>query len=367
MMGGMSVGLGSALSTLRHAVADLEPRLLTGDDALEALRVLAEIERIAAACRLDVARRVDDANVWRSTGDRSAAHLVARETGTAVGTAAAALDTARRLDRLPDTKQAFAAGLLSEAQAREVASAAETPEQEARLLQAAATQSLTGLRTEAQVVRAANHPERLAGLRARRSCRTWTDQEGFFRLDARLAPDDGARVRAVLDAHRAKLFSAAHAAGEREAFDAYTADALVAAVASGGDVRAELVVRCDLAPLRAGHVHDGEVCEIPGVGPVPLQAAIDVLGTAFLKLVITDGVDVRNVVHLGRRATAVQRTALLERDGYRCARCGNAAATEIDHIEGWAVTHATELDDLQLLCRFDHSRKSRAERCGRSP
>lgn len=367
MMGGMSVPLAAVLEQVRTAVTALAPACLSGNVALDALRTLAEIERVAAAARLQLARRVDESNVWRAAGHRSSAHCIARETGTAVGSAAALLETARRLDDLPVTREAFAAGRLSEAQAREVASAAETAEQEARLLQAAATESLAGLRAEAQTIRATNHPDRLAGLRARRSCRTWTDAEGFFRLDARLPPDDGGRVRAVLDAHRARCLDDARRAGVREPFEAVAADAFVRAVTNGGKVRGTLVMRCDLAPLRAGHLHDGDVCEIPGVGPVPLETARDALGDALLKLVLTDGVDVRNVVHLGRRATAVQRTALLERDGYRCARCGQSGSLEVDHIDGWAITRTTELDDLQLLCPGDHRQKTERQRTGRDP
>jgi hypothetical protein len=45
------------------------------------------------------------------------------------------------------------------------------------------------------------------------------------------------------------------------------------------------------------------LCEITGVGPVPVEVARRLLGESILKLVITNGVDVANVTHLGRGPT----------------------------------------------------------------
>ena len=69
------------------------------------------------------------------------------------------------------------------------------------------------------------------------------------------------------------------------------------------------LLRVDAQALRRGHVPGEELCEIAGVGPVPVSVARDLLGEAILKLVITDGVDVANVTHLGRGPTAAQTDA----------------------------------------------------------
>ena len=61
----------------------------------------------------------------------------------------------------------------------------------------------------------------------------------------------------------------------------------------------------------AASVQGGELCEIAGVGPVPVSVAKELLGEAIVKLVITNGVDVANVTHLGRGPTAAQKAALL--------------------------------------------------------
>ena len=64
-------------------------------------------------------------------------------------------------------------------------------------------------------------------------------------------------------------------------------------------------------------------------------------------------------MHTGRTANAVQETAVLVRDGGRCARpCCGLAISEIDHITGFSSTRTTTLDDLAGLCGHDHDLKS---------
>ena len=71
------------------------------------------------------------------------------------------------------------------------------------------------------------------------------------------------------------------------------------------------LLRVDAQALRRGQVAGEELCEIAGVGPVPVSVARDLLGEAIIKLVITNGVDVANVTHLGRGPTTAQKIALL--------------------------------------------------------
>src|SRR5439155_17489821 len=124
-------------------------------DAARLVDRFAEAERIAAAGRALAARRVDETNQWRLEGHRSAA-WVAAKTGTSVGTAAGAIETAKRLDELPATREAFVAGRLSEAQAREVVSAAAArPSSESKLLAFAEREPLRALKDECRRVVAA--------------------------------------------------------------------------------------------------------------------------------------------------------------------------------------------------------------------
>ena len=56
------------------------------------------------------------------------------------------------------------------------------------------------------------------------------------------------------------------------------------------------------------------------------------------------------------------RTSILERDGWRCRRCGKAGRLEVDHVVPMAVGgDPWEPANLQALCRGCHSAKTRAE------
>jgi HNH endonuclease len=118
------------------------------------------------------------------------------------------------------------------------------------------------------------------------------------------------------------------------------------------------LLRVDVTALQRGHVEDGETVEIAGIGPIPVSRARELLGDAIVKLVVTKGVAVRSVTHLGRNATAAQRVALL----WQSPSCSNEACphsfVQIDHREPWAETHRTRLDALDPLCPHCHRLKT---------
>jgi hypothetical protein len=99
--------------------------------------------------------------------------------------------------------------------------------------------------------------------------------------------------------------------------------------------------------LTRGWAEAEETCEIAGIGPVAVATVKEMMGDAFGAAVVTDGVDVYNVAHLGRSATAHQRSAL-EARGYRCEvpGCGARLGLEIDHIDDWAFTKVTRLSSF---------------------
>ena len=119
-------------------------------------------------------------------------------------------------------------------------------------------------------------------------------------------------------------------------------------------------VRVDLAALRRGSVAGGETCEIPGVGPVPVRTARELLGDAWVDLVVSDGVDVTTICRMGRSLPSALRTALVERDrGCVVPGCDVTKGLEIDH---WRVDHAAggplSMDNLARLCRSHHYLKT---------
>lgn len=114
--------------------------------------------------------------------------------------------------------------------------------------------------------------------------------------------------------------------------------------------------------MTRGHAERGETCDIVGVGPVPVSVVRDMMDDAFLAALITRGQDVASVVHLNRKAKALQRTLLEWRDPECCVLgCTQTARLEIDHETGWAITRVTSVDDLDRLCHYHHDLKTR---CG---
>lgn len=55
------------------------------------------------------------------------------------------------------------------------------------------------------------------------------------------------------------------------------------------------------------------------------------------------------------------RRRVLERDGFRCRKCGRAGRLEVDHIRPLHHHGDDSLDNLQTLCRGCHIDKTAAE------
>jgi hypothetical protein len=146
----------------------------------------------------------------------------------------------------------------------------------------------------------------------------------------------------ALEACTDQRFRQAYAAGEREPRVAYAFDALVAMADHHSQARRNLkyhtLVRVDLEALLRGAVAGDEVCEVAGVGPIPVRVARELVGESVLELIITRGRDVATVVHLGRGPNTAQRLALLWTHP-TCSRQGcdqTWTHTEVDHRLPWA-------------------------------
>ncbi|TML89185.1 MAG: DUF222 domain-containing protein [Actinobacteria bacterium] len=287
------------------------------------------------------------------------------------GPAVTTLETAARLRELPALDAAYRAGALSPVQANEIASAAAAdPAAERELVDVAATEGVPGLRERCRRVKVAATPDGAArheAIRRTRSLRHWTDPDGVFRLDGRLLPEDGAELLAGLEPLRARIFVEARAAGRREPYEAYLADALVAMARdarTGSDAtrpvpRASIHVRVDHTAFRRGHVEAGETCEILGIGPIPVASARALVADAVISAIVCDGVDVKSVAHLGRTIPARVRTALVARDPVCVVPgCHTRTGLEIDHIVPFAEGGATCLANLCRLCRWHHYLKT---------
>ena len=218
------------ITDLRSALAEIEPERLSGPDAARLLETFSEIEKLAAGGKLLSARRVETSNVWRRKGHRSAAAHIAETTGTGLGPAITTLQAARQLGSLPVTEEAIRDGRLSETQVKEIAGAAILqPESEQGLVDTAEHQPLTMLKLRCRRVKAVGRGQQATydTIRRDRYLRNWTDGDGAVRFDARLTPDEGARLVAAVKAESGRLAGEPKRAGLDEPAQAIAADALV--------------------------------------------------------------------------------------------------------------------------------------------
>jgi len=353
---------------LLAAVVDgLEPDAVALCVATDVWTSFDRIERLAVNAKTLLAARVEAAEVWKRAGARSAAEHLARLAGTSTHTARRSLEHSKALPGLADVTAALRADALSTGQIDAIVPAATADASaQARLLGLAHTTSVTELKEECLRTRAAADPDRDAThgrIRKNRRVHTYTDGEGAWNLHARGTAEDGARFESALEPIIDGLFTAARAAGKPEPRATYAFDALMALTDRDTELSARhasrkprylALLHLSFEALVRGAIAGEETCEIPGLGPIPVRVARELLGDAILKLVITRGVDVAHVVHLGRGPTAAQRVALL----WSKPKCANEACSstfvQIDHRVPWAVTRHTRLDELDPLCPHDH-------------
>jgi hypothetical protein len=364
---GVESPLRAVLALIRPVVAEVDVDELDVTDAAQLVEECAEAERLLAALRVLATSSLQNKALWRREGFRSAAAWMASKTGTAVAPAIATMEMADQLESLPLLAAAFRAGQVSEAQAREIAAvASDVPEAEAQLLGAAGKLSLRGLQEECRRVEAAaavDDDDRYRRVHRSRCMRSWVDRHGVGHVSARLTPDELARLVAEVDRRRDEMVVDAIRGGWFEGLEAHRADALVdlarpdRAAPSGPDTMVHVVV--DYDALVRGHTVTGEQCEIPGIGPIPVPAARRLSEDAFLKVIVTKGVDVVGVAHGGQTIPAHLRSALEVRDP-KCVvpRCDVRRRLQIDHRQTFNRTRVTKLDDLARLCPWHHHQKT---------
>ena len=170
--------LSELAEALGRFASGFDATVYSGTDAARVVQAAGAIENMAATLKALAAVRVADTGGWRSAGDRSPAHHLARTSGTSLSVAAQALDTARRLESLPEVAAAARSGALAAAQTAAIAGAAvAAPAAAGRLMEAARSSSLGELRSVCARTRAAAVPDaeaRRRRIHATRHLRTWT-------------------------------------------------------------------------------------------------------------------------------------------------------------------------------------------------
>ncbi len=385
--------LKTAVTHLREIASRIDVEVIDGKSAAELVRISEDARRLIDGLRTSAIGRVGTTEAWRVGGSKNSAEWVALHTGTPIYEAQAVVILADQLRHLPQTVEAMNAGKLSTAQAVEVARGATAePHAEERLLNLAKSSTVRTLRDEASRVIAAatDEVERHKRIHKNRCLKTWTDQDGAFNLKARMTVANGALVMAALTPFQDEIFKAARKSGEYATPEAYAADALMALCekashkASGSEAcanatetrssrpNAVINIRVDIDALKRGHTEHGEICEIAGVGPIPVATATEYLGEAFLKLLVVDGVDIKTVAHMGRAIPAPLRTAVEERDRVcQVPTCDMTIGLEIDHIKPFAEGGPASVENLVRLCKRHHLQKThdgyRLEKVEESP
>ncbi len=373
----MFARLKTAGQDVRSACRDLDPDELSPLQAADALDELTCTHRAVSGAMLRLARRID-ATVTGEEGEDSKADWWAKHTGQSPTDAKKDLEASDQLDQLPATDEAVKNGELTPTQAHEVAAAAsEDPTAELALLDTAKNGSVPELRRQAKKVRAAATDDAAKNRKAHENRDLYGNvdddtKEGWAHLKGPAA--SLAEFWAHLEPWIQAEFDKARRQDRHERRGAYAFDALLAALAFAAAMRTgkgsdktkphvgppvTILARVDATAMARGRTEPGETCEIDGLGPVSVAALRELLPQAAIDLIVTNGIDVFNTTHFGRRANARQQV-VLDWLGGQCTRQGCSATRhlQVDHRIDWATIHITELENLDWLCVPCHRLKT---------
>ena len=345
-----------AADALAAAVAEMDLGSMLPAAHRELVALGERIERTGRTVKSMAAAKVAESAVWRGDGDRSPEDWLARTTGTTRAEAAKELQCGRDLQLVPEVAKAATAGELSVKQTEAIAGAAAVDPHR----RGPAPRQRQGQGPAGAAGRVPRHPHQRRprsrghpGPDPRQAVLPHVDRPRRHRPPPPLRPQRrhrsaGQRRAPPLRAHlprrpprrpprahrRLRLRRGRRAPHQR-------GDSTP--VPAGAD--AKIIVRVDLPALLRGRAVDGETCEIAGLGPIPVSIVKEWMDDAFLAAVVTKGTEITKVVHLGRRFTSEQRTALQWRDPV-CARkgCYNRLGLEYDHFEDWALTRTTRVE-----------------------
>ena len=210
-----------ARAALSLLVSELDPARLTGADATTLYESLVGLERLLNAGKTLLAPRIDDSGVWRESGHRSAAVMLASLEGIATGQAQNTLANGHRLEQLPGTEEALRAGVLSGPKVTELTGAGIlAPERETELLQGADEAPLKTVRERCRRSRATSGAEdplaQVVRIRKERFFTSWTDSEGAFCYQGRDTADRGAQLLSHLAQVATTLRRSRRAAGQED-------------------------------------------------------------------------------------------------------------------------------------------------------
>ncbi|MGN6694849.1 MAG: DUF222 domain-containing protein [Aquihabitans sp.] len=212
----------------------VDPEVMTGVQAAEALEDLAVADKAVAGTLLFLALKVARTNAWQGQGFRSPADWLASKVGCSVAEAKRQLGTAEKAEDLPKTKEAIKNGDLSPDQADAVTDGASAdPGAEEDLLASAAHDTHKDLRDKAAKARAAatSDEERERRIRRNRGIRRGTDREGAFWARFYGPGVSSALFEEMIRPFEELIFRQHRAAGIRSTYEQRSFDAFFAMLA----------------------------------------------------------------------------------------------------------------------------------------
>lgn len=381
------------IEELGRLVDQLRPGTMDDPAAISVLDELDRIERLATAGKALAAAHIEAGDSWRGSGSRDAIGFVAARTDSPRSRVRDSLAVTDAIESAPVLERAFRKGALTVSQAADIAAAiSDHPETEAELVALAAQVSPRELKARCVEICAEGEgaEEQHQRARSERSVSSNVGRDGIWRLSARLPVIDGALVDKALDFFQNEIFNQARKKGEREPFDAYRADALVAlirtAMAGPSDqpgedqpsdqsskkrssirkkssaIRHTIVVTVPHTVFQPGGLREGEVCLVPGVGPVPQSVVHDLLEEdPVIRAVVTRGREITAVATLTRTIKRDLRLAVLAAHDFECAApgCTNNRFVQLDHEIEFSRDGPTSYDNLRPLCTFHHNQRTR--------
>jgi hypothetical protein len=354
------------IELLEKANADLQPELLPASEARALFASYARAQRLVNFGIASLSRKVSDASE------------VATITGTSKGHAKSVVTTGKVLGESAELHAALQHGDISLEQAGEIAAAEESsPGAATELIAVAQRESFHVLKDRARKIKleAEQHRDLAQRQHAARRATSHTDELGMVHIHLALEPHVGSPIVARAEAEAARLARkdrGEHAASATKPFEQHLADAYARMLQGSGKGRArrpELVVLVSHEVSKRGwqDVQEGEVCKIPGVGPIPPQIAKQIAGDAFLSGVFYDGTDLRHLKRWSRH-TPLEVALALELgeppsfDGIACVDCGNRFRTEFDHVQPHAALGPASYGNLKPRCWTCHQTKTARDR-----
>jgi len=356
-----------AIKQIEKSNIDLEPEVLDAHSVRELLSRYAKAEKLVSYGKTMLAAKVDDATVVAST------------TGVSVGKAKAAVDTGRSLQEADQVREAFKSGAISLDQATEIARAEQSsPGSSTELLKLAQEDSFQALKERSRklVLEAEQHRGLASRQHEARRARSFQDDLGMISISLLLEPHLGVPIVNRAETEASRLYRSAKKDGLQEPFERHLADAYASLLSGGGSStkapKPELVVLVSHEIAQRGwkDIREGEVCKIPGVGPLSPQRAKEIASDAFLTGLLYDGIDLRHFRRWTRNTPSEVLLALQlgqppDFDGVKCTDCGHRFRNEKEHSEPHVAGGLASTTNLEWRCYGCHQRKTAQDRNGK--